>query len=179
MVSPEFPRALTESDKALVRVTQQDLPRVLEPFAALGSRAGVTAKALLAWLRGMEERGYLRRFGAVLRHRQAGFTENGMIAWRVPGARMEEAGEICATFPQVSHCYQRAVHPDWPYGLFSMVHARTRKNCEEIARRIAAELQPLGVTEHVILYSVNEFKKERVKYFLEDERRGARGIESG
>ena len=59
------------------------------------------------------------------------------------------------------------MYEDWPYNFFSMVHARSRENAEEIGRQIAEELKPLGVNEHVILFSTKEFKKDRVRYFVD------------
>jgi DNA-binding Lrp family transcriptional regulator len=90
-----------------------------------------------------------------------------MITWKVPEDKVDEAGRIAAAYPTVSHCYRRPVYEDWPYNFFSMVHARSRENAEEIGRQIAEELKPLGVTEYVILFSTKEFKKDRVRYFVD------------
>ena len=70
---------------------------------------------------------------------------------------------VGATFPQVSHCYQRPAYPpDWPYTLFTMVHGQEREETAEIVRHIH---QAIGPAEHTILYSLKEYKKERVRYF--------------
>ena len=102
----------------------------------------------------------------MLHHRKAGITANAMICWRVPAERAEEVGGILAARPEVSHCYQRPTYPDWPYSHFSMVHARKRADCEAIARDMAAQT---GIDDYVILLSTREFKKTRVRYFVEDE----------
>ena len=60
-------------------------------------------------------------------------------------------------------CYQRPVYPDWPYSVFSMVHALSREKCEEIARQMSEEI---GISDYAILYSTKEYKKERVKYYV-------------
>jgi len=39
-----------------------------------------------------EEIGVMRRYAAILRHREAGFTANGMIVWKVPEGRITEVG---------------------------------------------------------------------------------------
>jgi hypothetical protein len=45
-----------------------------------------------------------------------------------------------------------------------MVHARSRQQCESIV----AELSRLtGISDYTILYSIREYKKERVQYFVE------------
>jgi DNA-binding Lrp family transcriptional regulator len=86
-----------------------------------------------------------------------------MVCWVVPENRIEEVGRLAATYPQVSHCYQRPPRPpDWPYTLFTMVHGRSRAEVEAVAENIAAAS---GIRDCVILYSLKEYKKERVKYF--------------
>jgi DNA-binding Lrp family transcriptional regulator len=160
-------RPLVEQDKHLIRVTQEGLPLVEEPFAQQAQQAGIPQDQLLAWLCEMEAMGYMRRFAVILRHHHAGFTDNGMLTWCVPEEKIEEAGRAAAAFPQVSHCYQRPMYPDWPYNLFTMVHARSRENCEHIANQIAETLKPFGVTQRAVLYTLKEYKKTRVKYFIE------------
>ncbi|HEY0738331.1 MAG TPA: chlorite dismutase family protein [Herpetosiphonaceae bacterium] len=160
-------RPLTDRDKELIRATQDDLPLVEEPFKLLAQQAGLSEQELFAWFDEMQRMNYLRRVAAILRHQKAGFTDNGMITWKVPEDKVDEAGRIAAAYSTVSHCYRRPVYEDWPYNFFSMVHARSRENAQEIGRQIAEELRPLGVTEYVILFSTKEFKKDRVRYFVD------------
>ena len=112
-----------------------------------------------------QKRGLLRRFAAVLYHRNAGFTANGMGVWKVPPEQIQEAGMAAASFPQVSHCYERPTYPDWPYSLFTMVHTRTVEECEKLMQEIA---EKMGVKEYAVLYSTKEYKKIRLKYFSEE-----------
>lgn len=158
-------RDLTEEEIALVRVLQEDLPLVSRPFARAAAALGLAEEELLERARALQEEGIMRRFAAVLRPRTAGFAANGMVCWVVPEGRLEEVGTRFASYPQVSHCYRRPTFDDWPYNIFTMVHAQTRERCEETVRRMAQEV---GVQDYVILYSHTEYKKERVKYFLED-----------
>jgi DNA-binding Lrp family transcriptional regulator len=112
-----------------------------------------------------ERIGVMRRFAAILRHRDAGFVANGMIVWKVPEEKIDDIGMKLAEYPQVSHCYQRPVYQDWPYSVFSMVHARTKEACEKMGIEMSKRI---GITEYKILFSSREFKKERVKYFEEN-----------
>jgi len=107
----------------------------------------------------------MRRFAAILRHRNAGFSANGMIVWKAPEEKIDNIGNTLASFPQISHCYRRPIYPDWQFNLFSMIHARTL----EAAEKIAAEMsETVGIKDYKILFSLREFKKERVKYFEEE-----------
>lgn len=157
-------RPLTERDRALIRELQEDLPTIKRPFAPMAARLGVSPADIFAWLNEMTELGYMRRFAAILRHQRAGFTANGMSVFKVPEPRIDEVGPIAASFPQVSHCYRRPVYEDWPYNLFAMIHARSVENCEQIAADIAREI---GIDDYMILYSTEEFKKTRVRYFVD------------
>ncbi|HID62938.1 MAG TPA: Lrp/AsnC family transcriptional regulator [Anaerolineae bacterium] len=153
----------SDSDRAVVRELQEDIELVPRPFAPMARRLGMSEEALLVKARGFLASGVMRRYGAVLRHRRAGFAANGMVCWVVPKSRIEEVGRLAATYPQVSHCYQRPPRPpDWPYTLFTMVHGRIRAEVEAVAENIAAAS---GSGDYVILYSLKEYKKERVKYF--------------
>ena len=40
-----------------------------------------------------EDIGVMRRFAAILRHRQVGFTANGMIVWKVPEDKIADVGD--------------------------------------------------------------------------------------
>ncbi len=161
--SRQPPQSLTEEDLNHVRVLQQDLSLEPAPFRGWADSLGVSQDELFAKARDLEASGVMRRFAAVLGHREAGFVANGMICWRVPEERLPDVGSRLASYPQVSHCYQRPVYPDWPYNVLSMVHALSREQCEEIARRMSQEI---GVDDYVILYSTKEYKKERVRYYV-------------
>lgn len=154
---------LTEADRAFVRELQEDVPLDSRPFDGMAQRLGMTVPELLAKIQWFQDAGLMRRFAAVLRHQNAGFTSNGMVCWKVPEDQIKSVGEIAASFPQVSHCYQRPTYPDWPYSLFSMVHSRTDDKCRKIAERIS---EKTGITEYEILFSTKEYKKERVRYFV-------------
>ena len=68
-------------DVAVIRATQGDLPVVPEPYAPAAAQLGVGVDALLGHMQGMRERGLLRRVAAILFHRRAGFSANGMGVW--------------------------------------------------------------------------------------------------
>ena len=156
---------LTPTDKGMIRVLQQHLPLAPRPFDASAREAGVTVDELLAAAKRYLELGVMRRFSAVLRHRTIGVSANAMGVWIVPPERCDSFGELAAQYPAVSHCYQRPTYPDWPYSMFTMVHGASRTACEMC---LAAISLASGIKEYISLYSTREFKKVRVKYFLDD-----------
>lgn len=154
---------LSDRDKEFIRELQKDLAVTPEPFKELAGNLGITTDELFAKAKEYESIGIMRRFAAILRHRDAGFVANGMVVWRAPEDRIDDVGFKLAAFPQVSHCYRRPVYHDWRFNLFSMIHARTLDAAEQMANEMS---ETIGVKDYQILFSSREFKKERVKYFV-------------
>jgi DNA-binding Lrp family transcriptional regulator len=154
---------LSERDKEFIRELQKDLKVIAEPFRELADNLRITTAELFGKAREYEEIGIMRRFAAILRHRDAGFVANGMVVWHVPEEKIDEVGFKLAGFPQVSHCYRRPIYPDWRFNLFSMVHARSLQAAEKMAEEMS---ETIDVKDYQILFSSREFKKERVKYFV-------------
>ena len=150
----------------VVRELQEDLPLVPRPFDAMAERLGITVPELFDQAGQLQQRSLMRRYSAVLYHRKAGFSANAMAVWKVPEERAVEVGLIMAESPWVTHCYQRPTFPDWPYTHFSMVHAQTKEECEQVIEDLS---EKTGITEYQLLYSTREYKKTRVRYFVEDE----------
>lgn len=155
-------KEITKRDMDLIRELQKDLPIVPRPFDQWAAHAGVTVQELLEGARSFVEKKQMRRYSAVLNHRKAGYTANGMGVWVVPPERADEVGYRMAQFKAVSHCYLRPSYADWPYNIFTMVHGRSVDECESILQAIEDET---GITDRITLYSTKEYKKTRVSYF--------------
>ncbi len=155
---------LDQSQRRYVRVLQQDLPLIEQPFYAWASEAGCDVPTLLAAANRFIERRQMRRFAAVLRHRKVGMAANVMVVWQALDDRVDEAGACLAQFDEVSHCYRRPTYPDWPYDLYTMVHARSRDAIAALLERMSAAA---GIPVGAMLWSGREFKKQRVAYFTD------------
>jgi siroheme decarboxylase len=162
------PIALSEDDIATIRATQGPMPVVPEPYLPAAERLGASQEDVLARLESLRERGGLRRVAAILYHRRAGFSANGMGVWQVPDEAILDTGRRMAAFRGISHCYQRPTYPDWPYSVFTMAHGRSKEECDAILDSIA---EATGISERATLYSSTEFKKVRMLYFTDDFRR--------
>jgi len=154
-----------EWDVAVIRALQGDMPVVPEPYAPAAAALGVSQERLLEHLEGMQQRGLLRRVAAILFHRRAGFSANGMGVWKVPDEQILEVRTRMAAVRGISHCYQRPTYEDWPYSVFTMAHGRSKEECDAILDAIASQT---GIDERATLYSSTEFKKIRLLYFTED-----------
>jgi DNA-binding Lrp family transcriptional regulator len=151
-----------ELDVSVIRALQGDLPVISEPYAPAAEALGMPQERLLEHLLGMRERKLLRRVAAILFHRRAGFSANGMGVWKVPDERILELGAQMASYRGISHCYQRPTYQDWPYSVFTMAHGRSKEECDAILDTIATET---GISDRATLYSSTEFKKIRLLYF--------------
>ncbi len=159
------PQPYDERDVAVIRALQGDMPVISEPYAPAAARVGMSEQQLLDHLAGMQERGLLRRVAAILYHRRAGFSANGMGVWKVPEEQIPEIGRQMAAVRGISHCYQRPTYEDWPYSVFTMAHGRSKEECDAVLEAIAEQT---GISERATLYSSTEFKKIRLLYFTEE-----------
>jgi DNA-binding Lrp family transcriptional regulator len=153
---------IDETDKRVIQLIQGDIPLDVKPFAVLAEKLGMEEEELIDRVKSLKRRGVIRRFGATLRHQEAGFSANAMVAWRVPEERMEEVGEAMSAYREVTHCYQRQSRKDWTYNLYTMVHGDSEEQCYRIAGRMSAET---GMKDYVLLFSEKEFKKTSMEYF--------------
>jgi len=153
---------MDEMDKAIIRAIQAELPITQEPYKILADQLYIEESVLLKRIESMLENGIIRRMGAVLNHRTVGFQANAMVVWSVPEDKVETVGNLMALQREISHCYQRPCHSDWPYNMYTMIHAKTKEECEAVTRKVA---ELIDVYEYEMLYSTVELKKTSFNYF--------------
>jgi DNA-binding Lrp family transcriptional regulator len=161
------PQPYDETDVAVIRALQGPMEVTDRPYDDAAAEVGMTPADFLAHLQGMVDRKLLRRVAAILYHRRAGFSANGMGVWKVPEGEVLETGRRMAAFRGISHCYQRPTYPDWPYSVFTMAHGRSKQECDAILDSIARECGIDG-DGRATLYSSTEYKKVRLHYFTDD-----------
>jgi DNA-binding Lrp family transcriptional regulator len=161
-----------ERDVAVIRATQGDLPVVSEPYVEAAAELDMSVDGLVEHLQGKADLGLLRRVAAILFHRRAGFSANGMGVWKVADERIADVGPRMAAYRGISHCYQRPTYADWPYSIFTMAHGRSKEECDAILDAIASENPE--IQDRATLYSSTEFKKIRLLYFTDEFRRWER-----
>lgn len=159
---------MTDREKKVARQVQGDIPLDKRPFETIARRIGVAEEEVIETLKRLQERGVIRRFGAVLRHTRVGFSENAMVIWAVPEKRCEEIGSLLASYKEISHCYERTPPFEGVYNLFTMVHLRgdpgetgTVDRMGVFVRKISAAI---GIGQYRILRTLEEFKKSSMEY---------------
>lgn len=147
---------MDDVDRRIIESLQDGLPLVPEPFAETASQLGLSTEALIARLEAMIERGEIRRVAASIAHRRAGVAANVMCVWHVPPEKVEAFAAEAAKCPTITHLYDRAISPEWPYNVYAMIHGRQQADCQAV---IADLCTRTGQTDYVALISTREFKK--------------------
>jgi DNA-binding Lrp family transcriptional regulator len=155
---------LTSVEKKVARLIQLDIPLTSHPFRETGEACGLREEEVLNTTRSLMEKGYIRRFGAILHHQKAGYTGNALVIWSVPPDQIEKAGETLATFPFISHCYERDPAFQNKYNLFTMLHTQN----DNIAAIIDKMAGSINSRDFLILESLQEYKKISPEYFVND-----------
>ena len=159
---------LSDLEKRIIAAIQGDLTVESRPYRRIAAQLQVSETTLLETLADLCRRGVIRRFGATLRHQKSGFAANAMVAWQVDEERIDAVGRTMASFKAVSHCYRRNPTGDWPYNLYTMVHANDEDACRETARQMARRA---AVDTYTLLFSRRELKKTSMQYFSDQGRK--------
>ncbi len=158
-----------DRDIAVIRALQGPMAVVDRPYDEAAAEVGISTDDLLSHLEAMVPRNLLRRVAAILFHRRAGFSANGMGVWKVKPEDVPDVGGRMAAVRGISHCYERPTYEDWPYSVFTMAHGRSKDECDAVLDSIAAE-HGLHGEDRAVLYSSTEYKKIRLRYFTDSYR---------
>jgi len=150
---------LNETDRAMMQVLAKGLQIVPRPFRALANDLAQSETSVISRIQALSDAGYLNRIGVIVRHRALGWSSNAMVVWQVPVKRIADAGKQLATLPGITLCYQRKTLPDvWPFTLYSMIHARSRKQALETLAQ-AKSLPEMAGVQCEVLFSNRCFKQ--------------------
>ena len=93
------PIELSAADVEVIKATQGKMEVRSDAYTPAAEKLGVPVSEVLARLASLQERGGLRRVAAILYHRRAGFSANGMGVWAVPDDQILDLGRQMASFP--------------------------------------------------------------------------------
>ncbi len=157
---------MSDVERRILAVLQNGLPKSRTPYKDMARRVGIETAQLLAVLEDWKKQGKLRRIGAIVNHFKVGFGAGAMVVWQVEAERTVEVGRIFAEFKEVSHAYERNTCEDWPYNLYTMVHATTSGELEQIVLRMS---QAGSVSDYRALATEKELKKAPPTYIVSKE----------
>lgn len=149
-------------EMALIRELQRDVYLEEDPFQRIAASLGRPLNEVLEQVKDLKAKGVIRRFGAALTPAKAGFKTNAMIVWDTEGGDEEMLGTIMAAHPRVSHCYIRPPFNDFKYTLYTMMHANSEEELQEMLNELSARS---GLSRYRILRTIRELKKTSPVYF--------------
>jgi DNA-binding Lrp family transcriptional regulator len=158
---------LSDVELKVLAVLQGGLPKSRNPYRDMAAKAEIEPDELLSVLKDWIQQGKIRRIGAIVNHFKVGLGAGAMVVWRVEPERIEQVGRELASFEQVSHAYARRTPENWPYNLYTMVHAKSREEARELVRKMS---ETCGLTDYRILDTQRELKKAPPTYIIEEER---------
>jgi siroheme decarboxylase len=148
---------MDRTDYELLRELSEGLSIVQEPFRELGDRLGLDEREVLERLGAMRAAGIIRKFRARIDQRQVGLTANALVAWCIPPEIKETTSRFLASFPFVTHCYERQPVPGrWKYTFYTVHHGKSR---DLVLDEVASIAGQAGIGDYLVLFSTKEFKR--------------------
>ena len=146
-------------DRSILAAIENGLPLVEQPYRAVADQLDLDQAEVIARLEQLVATGVVTRFGCVVRHAKLGYNANAMAVWDVPDDMIEAVAATFARYPRVTLCYRRPRRlPLWPYNLFCMVHARSRREAHAAIDELNL-LADTGANNQAVLFSTRCFKQ--------------------
>ena len=150
---------LREGDIDLLQVLASGMPLVQQPYLRIAEMLNRHQTDILDRVSVLQEAGIISRLGVIVRHRALGWSSNAMVVWDIDQDRIDLAGPVLAAHPGVTLCYERRpVETVWPYRLYCMIHAQSRKAATEVLTG-ASHLPELKDVPYRVLFSSRCFKQ--------------------
>ena len=155
---------LSSFERDILSAVQYGMPLSRSPYHDIANTIGISPEKLLEILRQWKADKKIRRLGAIVNHFQMGHGAGAMVVWSVPESEADRVGDFFATVSKVSHAYLRPSNEQWPYNLYTMVHASSDEELQETIKMMSLES---GITEFRQLKTVRELKKVPPTYIIE------------
>jgi DNA-binding Lrp family transcriptional regulator len=158
---------LTDTERKLLAEIQHGLPATATPYLDVAATIGVDVEEVLAILNNWKNDKRMRRVGAIVNHFKVGLQGGAMVVWQVEKDKIKAIGEQFASFPEVSHAYERPSSDAWPYNLYTMVHGRGADEVEVTIKKMSDES---GIKNFMQLETVRELKKVPPTYIIDTDK---------
>ena len=144
-------------DLDLLSELENGLPFVKEPYEEIGKRLKITGNEVMERIRKLQAAGIIRKFRARINQRRVGISANALVAWKCADSLNGDMGSLLASFPCVTHCYERLPVPGrWEYTVYTVHHGYSR---DAVLAEIRTLADHVGVHDYVVLFSTEEFKR--------------------
>lgn len=151
-----------EIDQTILRITQERIPLVKEPFGKIAKGIGISHAEVITRIKRLINKGVIKRLGISVNQRKVGIVANAVVAWKVPQEQVERVGTMLSSYKEITHCYERITIPGkWEHNLFTVLHGYNRKSVEENAKRLS---EAVGITEYMVMFSNEQYKRTSVMH---------------
>ena len=155
-------------ERQLISVLQKGLPLVTHPYSEIAKQINSSEDEVINYIQLMQNKGDIKRFGLVVRHRELGYKSNAMVVWDIPEERVDALGECFGQFDFVTLSYRRPRNlPDWPYNLFCMIHGQDKTDVESNLSLMIKSCEVEDIN-HELLFSTRCFKQRGAIYITSD-----------
>ena len=156
---------LSEIERRLLSEIQHGFPATSTPYKDIAEKIGVDVEDVLEILNNWKKDGRIRRIGAIVNHFKVGLKAAVMVVWQVEDDRIEEVGKVLASFPEVSHAYERPTNDRWPFNLYTMVHGHKADDVKDTIVNMSAKA---GIRNYKQLKTIRELKKVPPTYIYDE-----------
>ncbi|HYA33435.1 MAG TPA: Lrp/AsnC family transcriptional regulator [Candidatus Bathyarchaeia archaeon] len=147
------------ADNRIIRCLHRGLAIESRPFITPAQELGTTEEELLEVIRSLIANGFIRRYGAVVRHEQVGYSSNVLVAWKIPEERIDQFEGVIQDLTEVSHGYERVSYPEWRYNVYTMIHGHSKDECLAMVKRISSAIK---IKDYILLFTKRELKKRKL-----------------
>ena len=156
--------ALSDIERRLLAEIQHGMPETSTPYKDVAAKIGVDVEDVLGILNNWKTDGRMRRIGAIVNHFKVGLQAGAMVVWQVEEDRVEEVGNVLASFPEVSHAYERPLNDQWPFNVYTMVHGQGPDDVRDTVAKMSSKV---GINNYKLLETIRELKKVPPTYILD------------
>jgi len=148
---------LDPRDLDLLLELENGLPLIKEPYEEIGKRLNMGGNEVLIRIRNLQAAGVIRKFRARINQRRVGISANALVAWKRAESQNGDMGALLASFPCVTHCYERLPVPGrWEYTIYTVHHGYSR---DAVLDEIKTLADHICADDYVVLFSTEEFKR--------------------
>ena len=152
---------MNKTQKEIIKFLQGDLPLQSNPYSELAEKLKISEDEIICQIKILKKDGYIRRFGAILSHHKIGLKSNCMCVWQVSGSKINKIALVAQSRPEISHCYTRKIFSDWPYNFYTMIHGKTKADCQKVVDELAKSVK---ANDYKMLFTKKQFKKTSPNY---------------
>lgn len=131
---------LTEKEKKLLNIIQQDFPIISSPYLVIAENLGMKEPEVIEALSSLIKKKIVRQIGPVFEPSKLGYITT-LVAASVPDESLDKTASFINSFNEVTHNYSR----NHKYNLWFTLNAPSRERIEEILKDIKQKTKVLEI----------------------------------